>query len=120
MSIHFEASKGTLGSGETSYALTKTFGIHFSSANDIVGYSDSNFAGDPERRLSTSGIGFTMSGGPVSWKSQVQKSNALSALEAEYQALSMAAREATWLRLLLQETGFLTDSPILINGDNQG
>jgi hypothetical protein len=42
-----------------------------------------------------------MSGGPIIWKSQIQKSTALFALEAEYQALSLAAREAAWLRLLL-------------------
>jgi hypothetical protein len=61
-----------------------------------------------------------MSGGAITWKSQIQKSTALSALEAKSQTLSLSAREAILLRLLLQETGFHTASPILIYGDNQG
>jgi hypothetical protein len=102
---HWEAAKRVL-----HYLKgTKTKGILFSTANDLVGYSDSNFAGDPEQRRSTSGVDFTKSGGLITWKNQIQKSTALSALEAEYQALSLAAREATWLRLFLQETGFHTD-----------
>jgi hypothetical protein len=113
---HWEAAKRVL----RYLKGTKTKGILFSTTEDLIGYSDSNFAGDPERRRSTSGVISTMAGGPVSWKSQIQKSTALSALEAEYQALSLAAREATWLRLLLQETGYHDDAPILVYGDNQG
>jgi hypothetical protein len=61
-----------------------------------------------------------MSGGPISWKSKLQKCTALSALEAEYQALSMAAREASWLKAIMSEIGLGGSDPITIFGDNQG
>ena len=76
----------------------------------LVGYSDSDWAGDRADRKSTSGFVFTLNGGPVSYASKKQAVVALSSTEAEYVALSLAAREATWLRLLLTELGLLTPS----------
>lgn len=48
-----------------------------------------------------------LNGGPVSWCSKRQATVALSSTEAEYTALTLAAKEATWLRLLLTELGVL-------------
>lgn len=48
-----------------------------------------------------------LNGGPVSWCSKQQGTVALSSIEAEYIALTLAAKEATWLRLLLTELGLL-------------
>lgn len=48
-----------------------------------------------------------LNGGPVSWCSKRQVTVALSSTEAEYIALTQAAKEATWLRLLLTELGLL-------------
>lgn len=48
-----------------------------------------------------------LNGGPVSWCSKNQRTVALSSTEAEYIALTLAAKEATWLRLLLTELGLL-------------
>ncbi len=45
--------------------------------------------------------------GPVSWCSRKQPTVALSSTEAEYIALTLAAKEAKWLRLLLTELGLL-------------
>lgn len=45
--------------------------------------------------------------GPVGWCSKRQATVALSSTEAEYIALTLAAKEATWLRLLLTELGLL-------------
>ena len=73
----------------------------------IEGYSDSDWAGDKESRKSTSGYIFMLNGGPVSWCSKRQATVALSSTEAEYRALTLAAGEATWLRLLLTELGLL-------------
>lgn len=44
-----------------------------------------------------------LNGGPVSWCFKRQPIVALSSTEAEYIALTLAAKEATWLRLLLTE-----------------
>lgn len=48
-----------------------------------------------------------LNGGPVSWRSKRQATMALSSTEAEYIAFTLAAKEATWLRLLLTKLGLL-------------
>ena len=73
----------------------------------VEGYSDPDWAGDKESRKSTSGFISMLNGGPVSWCSKKQATVALSSTEAEYIALTLAAKEATWLRLLLTELGLL-------------
>lgn len=61
----------------------------------IEGYFDFDWAGDKSSRRSTSGFIFMLNGGPVSWCSKRQATVALSSTEAEYIALTMAAKEAT-------------------------
>ena len=73
----------------------------------IEGYSDSDWANDKESRKSTSGFIFMLNGGPVSWCSKKHSTVALSSTEAEYIALTLTAKEAIWLRLLLIKLGLL-------------
>lgn len=73
----------------------------------VEGYSDSDCAGNKESPKSTSGFIFMLNGGPVSWCSKKQATVALSSTKAEYIALTLTAKEATWLRLLLTELGLL-------------
>lgn len=84
--------------------------------------SDSDWARDKESRESISGFIFMLNGGPVSWCSKRQSIVALSWTEAEYIALTLAAKEATWLRLLLTELGLLEPNDqhakILVREDN--
>lgn len=54
-----------------------------------------------------SGYIFMLNGGLVSWCSKRQSIVALSSTEAKYVALTLASKEATWLRLLLTELGLL-------------
>lgn len=84
-----------------------TYGGTSEEALKIQGYSDSDWAGDKESRKSTSGYIFMLNGGPVSWCSKRQSTVALSSTEAEYIALTLASKEATWLCLLLTELGLL-------------
>ena len=70
---------------------------------ELEGYVDSDWAGDPESRRSTSGFIFKLGTGSVSWRSGKQPIVACSTTEAEYIALSEAVREASWLRSLLKE-----------------
>ena len=60
----------------------------------IVGYVDSDYAGDMDDRRSTTGYVFTLAGGPIYWKSTVQSIMALSTAEAKYIAVAKAAKEA--------------------------
>ncbi len=68
-----------------------------------VGYSDADWAGNRSGRRSTSAYVFMLNGGTITWMSKLQPTVALSSTESEYQALTQAAKEATWLRLLLTE-----------------
>ena len=64
-----------------------------------------------------------LAGGPIAWCSKRQAVVALSTTEAEYIALSQAAREAAWLRQLMNDLGIWTQKeivPIPINCDNNG
>lgn len=72
----------------------------------VRGYCDADYAGDADRRRSTTGMVFTIGGNPVSWKSSLQKVVALSSTESEYIALSETSREAVWLRGFMVELGF--------------
>jgi hypothetical protein len=58
--------------------------------------------------------------GAITWCSKKQTFTALSTKEAEYVALSEAAREAYWLRNLYEALGFAQQTPTMIKGDNNG
>uniref|UniRef100_A0A803M8G8 Retrovirus-related Pol polyprotein from transposon TNT 1-94 n=1 Tax=Chenopodium quinoa TaxID=63459 RepID=A0A803M8G8_CHEQI len=56
----------------------------------LVGYSNSDMAGDIDSRKSTSGYLITFAGGAVSWQSRLQKCVALSTTESEFIAVTEA------------------------------
>ncbi|KAH9659029.1 hypothetical protein KPL70_023708 [Citrus sinensis] len=70
----------------------------------VIGYVDSDYAGDLDKRRSTTGYVFTFAGGPISWKSTLQSTVALT-IEAEYMAITEAVKEAIWLQGLLENLG---------------
>ena len=79
------------------------------------GWTDSDYAGDLDRRRSRSGYVFYTWGGPVSWSSTMQGCVALSSCQAEYQAACEAAKEAIWLIRLCNDLGY-TDTSIETHG----
>ena len=85
-------------------------GLKFGSSKEgdgITGYVDSDYVGDLDKRMSTTGYIFTLFGGPVSWKSQLQSIAALSTTEAEYIVAIEAMKEALWLQGLVKQLGVL-------------
>ena len=48
---------------------------------------------------------FTLAKAPVSWKSTLQSTVALSTTEAEYMAITEAVKKAIWLQGLLDDLG---------------
>ena len=48
---------------------------------------------------------FTLNGGAVSWKSSKQETTADSTTESEYIAASEVAKEAVWIKKLVNELG---------------
>ncbi|XP_074362843.1 secreted RxLR effector protein 161-like [Apium graveolens] len=75
--------------------------------NVIIGYSDSDLAGNVEDRKSTGGMVFYLNNNLITWNSQKQRCVALSSCEAEFMAATAASCQAIWLRKLLSQiTGF--------------
>ncbi|GKE57222.1 hypothetical protein Tco_1496407 [Tanacetum coccineum] len=59
----------------------------------VAGYLDSNYAMDLDARRSLTGYVLTIGNSVVSWKATLQISIALSTTEAEYMALTEAAKK---------------------------
>ena len=101
---HMEAAKTIL----RYLSATKDRGITYGGGDMTVqGYSDSNWAGDREDRKSTSGYIFMLNNRPISWCPKRQKTVALSSTEAEYMALTLAAKATIWIRLLMTVLGLI-------------
>ena len=66
-------------------------------------FSDANFAADPDKRRSTSGVVITFNGRAVLWFSKLQSVVATSTAEAEYIAAAAATKESLWVRKMLGE-----------------
>lgn len=102
---------------------TKDFGLVLGGRGPTVleGFSDSDWASNQEDRRSMGGFCFSTgpNEGAVAWAAKGQTSVALSSLEAEYMALSDAARTAIWFRYLLEELDIFPEGPTVIQCDNQ-
>jgi hypothetical protein len=84
---------------------TKDLGITFRGNCGLYPclFSDASYASDKDSRRSVSGYISYVGGGPVSWKSKLQSTTALSTCESEYIALCAAAQESVHLRWLFNE-----------------
>ncbi|XP_024164713.1 uncharacterized mitochondrial protein AtMg00810-like [Rosa chinensis] len=96
-------------------------GLFFSSQSDLRlrAYCDSDWAGCPITRRSTTGYCVFLGSSLVSWRSKRQKTVSLSSAEAEYRAMTGACCELTWLRYLLRDLGILHQEPALLFCDNK-
>ena len=87
---------------------------------EIIGFSDSDFAGCQDSRRSTSGYIFMLAGGAISWKSAKQTLIASSTMAAEFIACYEASNHGIWLRNFV--TGLRVvdgiDRPLKIHCDN--
>ena len=83
---------------------TKRFGILYTTSkySDLIGYTDSDWAGSIDDRRSTTSYVFHMGSGTISWASKKQPIVALSTAEAEYVAATAAACLAIWMRRMLR------------------
>jgi hypothetical protein len=136
LEMHLTAAKRVLRYLKT----TSDLRIHYrrlpSSRTSIIGYTDSDWAGNTKTRKSVGGcvfgLGYLDSSRPepdmsglIHWQAKSQSVVALSTLEAEYIACSHATRESLWMRRILQEVATtmsitISDGPVPIGCDNQG
>ena len=99
---------------------TTALGIFYKKGGQegLVGYTDSDYAGDQNDRKSTSGYVFLMSSGAVSWSSKKQPVVTLSTTEAEFISATHCACQAVWLKRILKELHHDTCKPTVIYCDN--
>jgi hypothetical protein len=102
--------KGSLGRGIT-FDGTKP------DAMVLSAHSDSDWANDPDTARSVTGLVCRLGETPISWRSRMQPSVALSSAEAEYMALTETFKEVRWLRALLEGIGF-PQKPTRVFEDN--
>jgi hypothetical protein len=101
----------------------------------VVGFTDSDWAGNLTTRKSIGGCVFGLgyiddnnelvTSGLIHWQAKSQSVVALSTLEAEYIACSHATRESLWLKRMTKEAADgmsvqVSEGPVPIGCDNQG
>nr|CAN62726.1 hypothetical protein VITISV_018786 [Vitis vinifera] len=87
--------------------------------NSIEVYTDDDWASVVDDRRSTSGYFTFVGGNLVTWKSKKQNVVARSSVETEFKGMALGLCEALWLRLLLQDLGYLSRQPIRLFCDNK-
>ena len=71
----------------------------------LIGYSDSDWAGNIDDIKSTSGYAFLFGSGICSWLSKKQSVVAQSIVEAEYVSAFKVTSQAIWLRKIFEDIG---------------
>ena len=114
---HFKAAKRIL----RYLKGTTDFGLYYSVSNDykLVGYSDSDWAGDSDDRKSTTGFVFFLRDTAFTWISKKQPIVTLSTCEAEYVAAITCVSHGIWLQNLLKELNMSQVEPTEIRVDNK-
>jgi len=116
---HWKLAKKTLRYLQGTKSLMLTY--KKSDNLEVIGYSDSDFAGCVDTKKSTSGYIFTLAEGAISWKSSKQSVTASSTMEAEYVACHEATGQALWLKNFIPGLRVVDSisKPLTIYCDNQ-
>jgi hypothetical protein len=114
--LHLQAAKRILRylKGTVSYGIFYKKG----GEEELLAFTDSDYAGDEEDSKSTSGYVFLLSSGAVSWMSKKQPIVALSTTEAEFVAAAASACQAVWMRRVLRNLSHDQEGSTSIMCDN--
>lgn len=116
---HFAAAKRVL----RYLSGTRSLCIHYGGADiaqNLVCYTDADWAGDKSTCASILGFIWFMAGGPISWSSKSQTCIAVSSTESKYIALTCSVQEGLWLRLSLVHMHIPCPPTLSIFTDNEG
>src|SRR4051812_16535280 len=100
---------------------TPNFGLWYpkGSSFNLVGYTDSDWAGDKVERKSTSGGCQFLGRSLVSWSSKKQNCVSLSTTEAEYIAAASCCAQLLWMRQTLKDYDVTCDKvPLLCDNES--
>ena len=99
---------------------TPTLGLWYTegSSFDLIGYSDSDYAGDRVDHKSTSGTCHFLGWSLVCWSSKKQNCVSLSTAEAEYIAAGSCCAQLLWMKQTLKDYG-INMKNVLLNCDNE-
>jgi hypothetical protein len=98
---------------------TRDFWLTYGHANTaLTGYADADGSMADDRHA-ISGYAYIIHGGAVSWSAKRQQIVSLSTTESEYVAAAHAAKEAKWLRSLIQQLFNVEMAPTTLFSDNQ-
>ncbi|KAL8138048.1 hypothetical protein V2J09_004049 [Rumex salicifolius] len=89
------------------------------SYTEVMGYSDSDLAGDIDDRKSTSGVVYFLGKSPITWVSRKQRVVALSSCEAEYIAATAGACRDIWLKSIMETLQGKRISEVVLKIDNK-
>lgn len=87
-------------------------------SSELIGYTDSDYAGDVDDSRSTSGYAFFINGGSIAWSSWKQPIVTLSTTDAEYVAAATCACQAIWMKRVLKEIGHNQAEEMVLFYDN--
>jgi len=105
---------------------TADLSLQFSSSNpnhlltdQLYGFCDSDWGSDTDTRRSVGAYVLFLNGSPLSWRSKMQPTIALSTAEAEFMAASNTCNEVVWLRRILAAISLPQRGPTPLYEDNQ-
>ncbi|KJZ70368.1 hypothetical protein HIM_10259 [Hirsutella minnesotensis 3608] len=101
---------------------TRSYGIRLGGSKEVEIFlcsSDSSFADNSLDRKSSQGYVMTLFGGPIAWRASKQATVATSSTEAEFLAISEAAKEAIFTSRLLRSLDLQIPQPLKLECDNQ-
>lgn len=94
--------------------------VYKRTGESLYGHSDADYSNCKIDRRSYTGFVIILAGAPVSWESRKQPTVALSSTEAEYMAITSAAKEIMFLYQVMGELnlGMYCKAPINLFSDN--
>jgi len=100
-------------------ALGQGLLLHSNNSLHSRAFYDSDWAGCPVTRRSTTGYYVFLENSLISWRTKRQKTVSLSSVEAEYRAMTSTCCELTWLRHLFTYLHMPVSDPVALHCDNQ-
>ncbi|XP_039310741.1 secreted RxLR effector protein 161-like [Solenopsis invicta] len=114
---HWTAAKRILKYLKSTPNLGIVYNRMTSKPNQLIAYSDADYASCLDTRKSTSGVILMLNDGPIIWSSR-KHIVATSTTDAEYVAAYDATKEVVWSRQLLKDIGVEQFEPTTLFCDN--